>query len=193
MSQPDEQRRYTLDEFFSLAGDERMELYEGTMVLMSPAPYEHEGVVANLIAEFRMALKGSSCLVFGSNLQVVFLFEDEQKGKRNVTVLPDLAIVCDRTKLRQGRCYGAPDLVVEVLSPSTARNDRLFKRYYYEKAGVREYWIVDYQHQTMEKYVWQSGTFHLEDVYDVANGMAASTVFPEVRFSVEEIFAFLSS
>ncbi|WP_250637084.1 Uma2 family endonuclease [Geobacillus sp. JS12] len=60
MSQSGEQRRYTLGEFFSLAGDERMELYEGTIVLMSPAPYEHEGVVANLIAEFRMALKGNS-------------------------------------------------------------------------------------------------------------------------------------
>ncbi|WP_238980870.1 Uma2 family endonuclease [Geobacillus sp. YHL] len=138
MSQSGEQRRYTLGEFFSLAGDERMELYEGTIVLMSPAPYEHEGVVANLIAEFRMALKGSPCLVFGSNLQVVLLFEDEQKGTKNVTVLPDLSIICDRTKLRQGRCYGAPDLVVEVLSPSTARNDRLLKRHYYEKAGVRE-------------------------------------------------------
>ncbi|RXS87060.1 Uma2 family endonuclease [Geobacillus sp. PK12] len=193
MSQPGEQRRYTLGEFFSLAGDERMELYEGTIVLMSPAPYEHEGVVANLIAEFRMALKGSPCLVFGSNLQVVLLFEDEQKGTKNVTVLPDLSIICDRTKLRQGRCYGAPDLVVEVLSPSTARNDRLLKRHYYEKAGVREYWIVDYQHQVMEKYVWQSGTFQLEDVYDAANGAAASTTFPEVRFSVKEIFAFLTS
>ncbi|MFC0297563.1 Uma2 family endonuclease [Geobacillus jurassicus] len=191
MSQPGEQHRYTLSEFFSLAGDERMELYEGNIVLMPPASYEHEGVVANLIAEFRMALKGDSCLVFGSNLQVVFLFEDEQKGKRNVTVLPDISIVCDRTKLRQGRCYGAPDLVVEVLSPSTARNDRLLKRHYYEKAGVGEYWLVDYQHKTIEKYCLRSEVFELEDVYDASNPSAVSTLFPEVRFSVDDVFAFL--
>ncbi|WP_267896194.1 Uma2 family endonuclease [Geobacillus thermoleovorans] len=88
-----------------------------------------------------------------------FLFEDEQKGTKNVTVLPDLSIICDRTKLRQGRCYGAPDLVVEVLSPSTARNDRLLKRHYYEKAGVREYWLVDYQHQVMENMFGNRGRF----------------------------------
>ncbi|WP_263364190.1 Uma2 family endonuclease [Geobacillus zalihae] len=116
-----------------------------------------------------------------------------KKERKNVTVMSDLSIICDRTKLRQGRCYGAPDLVVEVLSPSTAHNDRLLKRHYYEKAGVREYWLVDYQHQVMEKYVWQSGTFQLEDVYDATNGAAASTTFPEVRFSVKEIFAFLTS
>ncbi|GAD13423.1 hypothetical protein GBL_1640 [Geobacillus kaustophilus GBlys] len=82
MSQSGEQRRYTtLGEFFSLAGDERMELYEGTIVLMSPAPYEHEGVVANLIAEFRMALKGSPCLVFGSNLQVFCLKMNKKERK----------------------------------------------------------------------------------------------------------------
>lgn len=191
MSRPNEQHRYTLSEFFSLAGDERMELYEGTIVLMSPAPYEHEGVVANLIAEFRMALKGTPCLVFGSNLQVVFLFEDEQKGKQNVTVLPDLSVICDRTKLRQGRCYGAPDLVVEVLSPSTARNDRLLKRHYYEKAGVREYWLVDYQHKMMEKYGLHLKGFDLEDVYDISNPSAASTLFSKVKFLVNDAFSFL--
>ncbi|AGT31725.1 hypothetical protein M493_07200 [Geobacillus genomosp. 3] len=191
MSRPNEQHCYTLSEFFSLAGDERMELYEGTIVLMSPAPYEHEGVVANLIAEFRMALKGTPCLVFGSNLQVVFLFEDEQKGKQNVTVLPDLSVICDRTKLRQGRCYGAPDLVVEVLSPSTARNDRLLKRHYYEKAGVREYWLVDYQHKMMEKYGLHLKGFDLEDVYDISNPSAASTLFSKVKFLVNDAFSFL--
>ncbi len=112
-----------------------MELYEGVPVLMAPASYEHEGVVANVIGEITFALKGSPCFVFGSNLQVVLLFQDEQKGKENVTVLPDISVVCEKEKLRNKRCYGAPDLVVEVLSPSTARNDRLLKRYYYEKQG----------------------------------------------------------
>lgn len=108
MSQSEEKRLYTLEEFFEFAGEERMELYEGTPVFMSPASYEHEGVVANLIGEIKPALKGSSCLVFSSNLQVVFLFQDEQKGKGNVTVLPDVSIVCDKKKLRDKRCYGAP-------------------------------------------------------------------------------------
>lgn len=191
MSQSEEKRLYTLEEFFEFAGEERMELYEGTPVFMSPASYEHEGVVANLIGEIKPALKGSSCLVFSSNLQVVFLFQDEQKGKGNVTVLPDVSIVCDKKKLRDKRCYGAPEGVVEVLSPSTARNDRLLKRHYYEKAGVKEYWIVDYQNKTIEKYVLYSQSFKLEEIYDEKNQSFVSTVFPHVQFLIHDIFSFL--
>ncbi|WP_264371367.1 Uma2 family endonuclease [Virgibacillus necropolis] len=66
-------------------------------------------------------------------------------------MLPDISVVCDKSKLRNKRCYEAPDLIVEVLSPSTARNDRLLKRNYYERAGVKEYLIVDYQYRSIEK------------------------------------------
>ncbi|MBB5323266.1 Uma2 family endonuclease [Anoxybacillus tepidamans] len=191
MSEREEKRLYTLAEFFAFVGEKRMELYEGVPVLMAPASYEHEGVVANLIGEIKPALKGSSCLVFGSNLQVVFLFQDEQKGKENVTVLPDISIVCDKEKLRNKRCYGAPDVIVEVLSPSTARNDRLLKRHYYEKAGVKEYWIVDYQNQTIEKYVLYSGSLRLEEMYDRENSSFVSTVLPNIAFFTHDIFSFL--
>ncbi|WP_442864115.1 Uma2 family endonuclease [Anoxybacillus sp. J5B_2022] len=95
-------------------------------------------------------------------------------------------------KLRNKRCYGAPDLVVEVLSPSTVRNDRLLKRYYYEKAGVKEYWIADYQHQTIEKYVLCSDSLRLEEVYDDRNHPFVSTVFPNITFSTHDIFSFLA-
>lgn len=158
---------------------------------MSPASYEHEGVVANLIAEIKSGLKENRCLVFGSNLQVVFPFQDEQNGKENVTVLPDISVVCDKTKLRNKRCYGAPNLIVEVLSPSTARNDRLLKLNYYEKAGVDEYWIVDDQNRFIEKYVLQSGSYEREEVYDQENQSFSSTVFPDMSFSVCELFSFL--
>lgn len=193
MSEREERQLYTLAEFFALVGEKRMELYEGVPVLMAPASYEHEGVVANLIGEIKLALKGSPCFVFGSNLQVVFLFQDEQKGKKNVTVLPDISVVCEKEKLRNKRCYGAPDLVVEVLSPSTARNDRLLKRYYYEKAGVKEYWIVDYQHQTIEKYVLRADDLRLEEVCDAQNDSFVSTVFPMITFSTRDIFSFHNS
>lgn len=182
---------YTLEEFFQYVGEERVELYEGIPIFMSPASYEHEGVIANFIGEFKSALKGSPCLVFGSNLQVVFPFQDEQKGKGNVTVLPDISIVCDKGKLRNKRCYGAPDLIVEILSPRTARNDRLLKLHYYEKAGVNEYLIVDYQNQYVEKYILQSGSYERVEVYDQEKQAFTSTIFPNITFSLHEIFSFL--
>lgn len=105
-------------------------------------------------------------------------------------VLPDISIVCDTSKLRNKRCYGAPDLIVEVLSPSTGRNDRLLKRNYYEKAGVKEYLIVDLQNQYIEKYVLHEDTLKLEDIYSSENQPFLSTHFPDIMFSLESIFSF---
>ncbi|KAB2328538.1 hypothetical protein F7731_25280 [Cytobacillus depressus] len=72
-----------------------MELYEGRP--MSPEAFEHEGVIAKLIGEFPLALRGSDCLVFGSNLQVNFPFQNEKTRKENVSVLPGITVVCDKS------------------------------------------------------------------------------------------------
>lgn len=181
MSQLDKNKKYTLEEFLDcVKEEERAELYEGTPVFMAPASYEHEEVMANLISEFIQTLKGSPCQVFGSNLQVIFPFKDD------VTVMPDMSIVCDKNKLRNKRCYGAPDLVVEVLSPSTARNDRLLKLNYYEKAGVREYLIVDHQNRFIEKYVLNAGSYQFEDVFSIEKETFTSTIFPNVTFAIDD-------
>lgn len=128
--------------------------------------------------------------MFASNLQVILPFNNEKKGKDDVVVLPDFSIVCDQNKLRNNRCYGAPDLVAEVLSPSTGRNDRLLKKNYYEKTGVTEYLIVDYHNRYIEKYVLQNGFLKLEDIYSNENQSFFSTYFSYVHFSIEDIFSF---
>jgi Uma2 family endonuclease len=192
MTQLDKDKKYTLEEFLDyIKEEERAELYEGTPIFMAPASYEHEGVIANLISEFRHTLKGKTCQVFGSNLQVIFPFKDENKGKNDVTVLPDISIVCDKSKLRNKRCYGAPDLIVEVLSQSTYRNDRILKRHFYEKAGVREYLIVDYQNQGIEKYILNENSYQFEDVSSIEKELFTSTIFPDVTFNINDIFDFL--
>ncbi|MBY7142271.1 Uma2 family endonuclease [Virgibacillus sp. NKC19-3] len=189
MSRLDENETYTLDEFLLYVKEERAELYEGTPVFMAPASFQHENVISNLSKEFGNALEGKSCYVFGSNLQVVFPFKNT-KGKDDVVVLPDISIVCDMNKLRNKRCCGAPDLIVEVLSPSTSRNDRLLKRNYYEKAGVKEYLIVDPHNQYIEKYVLHEDTLILEEVYSSENPSFVSTLFPDITFSFKDIFSF---
>ncbi|MEN1969443.1 Uma2 family endonuclease [Lentibacillus sp. N15] len=189
MTDLDKNKTYTLDEFLLyVKEEERVELYEGIPIYMAPASFQHENVVANIMGEFRLALKGGKCHIFSSNLQVVFPFKDEKKGKDDVVVLPDISIVCDPSKLHNKRCYGATDLVVEVLSPSTGRNDRLLKRNYYEKAGVKEYLIVDHQNQYIEKYVLRDNTLNLDEIYFSENQLFSSTCFPDIDFSISDIF-----
>ncbi|WP_268811314.1 Uma2 family endonuclease [Virgibacillus dakarensis] len=122
--------------------------------------------------------------------KLFFRLKTKKKGKDDVVVLPDISVICDTSKLRNKRCYGAPDLVVEVLSPSTGRNDRLLKRNYYEKAGVKEYLIIDGQNQYIEKYVLHENTLKLEEIYTSENQPFCSTCFPDITFSPEDIFSF---
>ena len=79
--------------------------------------------------------------------------------------VPDVMVVCDRDKIRRDGVHGAPDLVVEVLSPSTMRNDRMHKKEVYQACGVREYWLVDPENRTIEQYLLREEKLELNAVY----------------------------
>ncbi|MCM1149617.1 MAG: Uma2 family endonuclease [Butyricicoccus sp.] len=95
--------------------------------------------------------------------------------------VPDGMVVCDPDKIRYDGVHGAPDLVVEVLSPSTAKYDRGRKKDAYEKCGVREYWIVDPANKTVEQYLLQSGKFVLHDTYAILPDWMLGKMKPEER------------
>ena len=125
------------------------EIINGQEVLMSPRPATRHTIIAGHIHHiFRRFLTGKRCKVF---------FEPDLFLDENNNFVPDIVIVCDRGKIKYNGIYGAPDLVVEVLSPSTAANDRGIKKDTYEKAGVREYWIVDPASKSIEAYRLQNG------------------------------------
>ena len=112
------------------------EILGGRMVSMSPRPaINHNRIAGNIYRIFSLFLKGKSCEAFGDGVDL-FLSEEDH-------FIPDGMVVCDKNKIRSNYISGAPDLVVEVLSPRTARNDRWHKKNAYETAGVTEYWIVE--------------------------------------------------
>lgn len=176
---------YTLQQFLDMLNKthDRYELHEGYPVLMTPASPRHEEVVMNVGTEIRRFLKGGPCRIFGSNLAVYLPFKPDTPQY----YLPDISVICDSSKIKQDGCYGAPDLIVEVLSPNTARNDKFSKYYWYEKSGVREYWIVDWSDWCIEKYVLTDGRFTREDVYDPDHDLV-STIFPEIKINLHDIF-----
>ena len=138
--------------------DERWEeLINGKVVMMAPARINHNRVAYNISIIFHSYLKGKKCEYFpdGNGL---YLSEREH-------YIPDGMVVCDPDKVQDKGIVGAPDLVIEVLSRGTARNDRGHKKDVYEKFGVREYWIVDPLSLSLEQYVLENGKFVLRDVY----------------------------
>lgn len=136
------------------------EVLDGQPVLMSPRPaINHNIVSGNIYRAFASYLSGKPCMPFVDGVDVYLTEKDR--------VIPDGMIVCDREIIKRNGIHGAPDLIVEVLSPGTKKNDKGYKKALYEKCGVREYWIVDIDSRSVEVYVLTNGIFVLDEVYQL--------------------------
>lgn len=137
--------------------DRREELIGGKVVMMSPASAGHTYVADNILMIFKQYLKGKKCVPFGDGLLVHLTDEDK--------FVPDMMVVCDRDKIKRTYIDGAPDLVVEVLSPGTAKNDKGYKKRVYESSGVPEYWLVNPADKSIEVYLLENGRYTVDNVY----------------------------
>ncbi|MDR1961830.1 MAG: Uma2 family endonuclease [Gracilibacteraceae bacterium] len=139
---------------------ERFEILNGEIYAMSPRPsVKHNMIAANIFTAFANYFKGKSCIAFSDGVDV--------KITENDTVIPDVMIVCNRSIIKPDAIYGSPDLVVEVLSPGTAKRDRGYKKDLYGAHGVKEYWIVDSESKIVEVYVNEDKEMRLDNVYEV--------------------------
>ena len=154
----------------------RDELIGGKVVMMSPASPNHNRVVRNISGLFDRYLRGRTCEAFTDGV-LVYLTEDEH-------FIPDVLIVCDPDKVQGDGIHGSPDLVVEVLSPSTAQNDRRHKKEVYERCGVREYWIVSPGERTVEQYLLQDKELVLHQIYADYPEWMLQRMTPEAQAAV---------
>jgi len=147
---------YTYDDYLKWEDAERCELIDGEIYAMSPAPtWKHQGISSNLHGQLFDFLKGKPCKVFAAPFDVRL----NAGTYDNTVVQPDLVVICDRSKLSGTGCAGAPDMVIEILSPSTAGYDRVDKFNQYLIAKVREYWIVDPESKTVSVHVLKDGEY----------------------------------
>lgn len=137
--------------------EHREELIGGKVVMMSPASAGHTYVADNILMIFKQYLKGKKCIPFGDGLLVHLTDKDK--------FVPDMMVVCDRDKIKRTYIDGAPDLVVEVLSPGTAKNDKGYKKRVYESSGVPEYWLVNPADKSIEVYLLENGRYTVDNVY----------------------------
>jgi Uma2 family endonuclease len=141
-SKPD--YKYTYGDFCSWSDDERWEIIEGIPVSMSPAPNRyHQRISISLLQQIlQNHSKESGCEVYHAPFDVRLPASDGVDDFITTVVQPDISIICDKSKLDDKGCRGAPDLIMEILSASTASRDLQIKKDLYEKHGVKEYWIV---------------------------------------------------
>lgn len=126
---------YTYNDYITWNDSENWEIIDGKAYAMAPSPTsKHQRISVKIASEYEHFLKSKPCRVF-TELDVIL-------SKRDI-VKPDIFVVCDKDKITDKNVQGAPDLVVEILSPSTAKTDKTTKMELYKKSGVKEYWIVD--------------------------------------------------
>jgi Uma2 family endonuclease len=148
---PAEKARYTFADCLTWGENERIEIINGEAIMMAPPSRIHQEILTELTRQLANFLEGKRCKVYPAPFGVR-LFEKDGNAPEDVDTLvePDITVVCDRDKLDKHGCKGAPDLVIEILSPPSLRHDRLIKLGLYQRAGVREYWIVDPENKSVQ-------------------------------------------
>ena len=177
-------KRYTYADYLTWDDDKRYELIDGVAYLMSPAPSpEHQDILRELSLIIGVFLKGKSCKLYFAPLDVRL-----NANRRNDTVVqPDLIVVCDKTKIDGHGYAGAPDLVIEVLSPSTKRHDRITKLDLYQKAGVREYWVVDPETTSVQVFILKDGQYFISGYGE--DDTVPVHVLPGCEIKLRDVFA----
>ena len=144
LAQQNTGRKWTYADYLAWPDDERWEIIDGVAYAMSPAPSRlHQEISGMLFGSFYEYLKGKKCKLYAAPFDVrLFDNSDQPDGEIETVVQPDIVVVCDHAKLDDKGCKGAPDLVIEILSPSTSKIDMQDKFFLYQRVGVKEYWVV---------------------------------------------------
>ena len=152
--------RYTLADVLAGDEEERIELIDGYPTMLSSPNRAHQKAIMELSAHLYGFLKGKKCEVYPAPFGVRPLEgKDDRPEDVDTVVEPDITVVCDPDKLDDIGCKGAPDLIMEVLSPSNQRHDRVTKFNLYQRAGVREYWMVDPNQKSVQTFVLEDGRY----------------------------------
>lgn len=151
-----QERNYTIDDIYALPDGQRAELIDGQMYMMAPPRRVHQELVGQfmkIIGQY-IDLHNGQCKVYPAPF-AVFLNEDDKNY-----VEPDISVICDRDKLDEYGCNGAPDWIIEIISPSTSHMDYGIKLFKYRSAKVREYWVINPLKQNVMVYDFEheSGT-----------------------------------
>ncbi|MCS6967293.1 MAG: Uma2 family endonuclease [Cytophagales bacterium] len=184
-------KQYTYADYLTWKFVERVELLKGFIRQMSAPSVRHQRISVRLSGMLSSFFRKTPCEVFHAPFDVRLY--DRQKSYLSdeqiyTVVQPDLCVICDASKLDERGCNGAPDWIIEILSPGNPQTDLRDKYELYQEAGVLEYWIVFPSEQIVEQFVLKEGSYYLHEVYH-AEATAVPVLFPALSIPLQEVFA----
>lgn len=180
---------YTYADYYKWKFEERVELIKGQIFKMSPAPNRmHQEIVGNIHFKLKTFLYKNPCKVYIAPFDV--RLPRKSKDDKDITTVlqPDLCVICDSSKLDVRGCIGAPDIVVEILSPSNNKKELKNKYEAYEEAGVKEYWVVFPSEKTMLVYTLTDGKY-VPSRLMVSGDVVTSSILPGFSMDLTDIFS----
>ena len=181
---------YTYADYLQWKFEERIELIKGKIFKMSPAPSSaHQRISRKILVALDVFLYGKPCEVFNAPFDVRLTKKSKSNQEVQTVVQPDICVICDRSKIDERGCLGAPDIVVEIISPGNNKTELKNKYEVYKESGVQEYWIVSPQDKTFMKY-----TLNQEGVYVASRLMPSedevtTPILPGFVLNLEDVFA----
>ncbi|ATA92987.1 Uma2 family endonuclease [Capnocytophaga canimorsus] len=187
INQLDLNKTYSYADYLLWKFKERVELFRGKILKMSPAPStKHQIISGNIHFELKLHFKEQACKLFSAPFDVRIPKQSLEDKDIFSVVQPDLCIICDLSKLDERGCIGAPDLVVEILSPSNSKKEMKEKFQLYEESGVKEYWIIDPNQESVLVNVLENGKYHTQN--PIVDDDVNSIIFPNLKIHTDEIF-----
>ncbi len=185
LSQLDLNGSYSYSDYLKWKFKERVEIIKGKIMAMSPAPNRlHQRISMRLTLELAKVFNNQQCQMYVAPFDVRF---PDSNGKIKTVVQPDLCVICDPNKLDEKGCIGAPDLIVEILSPGNSKREMKDKYELYQEQGVSEYWIVRPEEQHIQIYVLENGRYI--GVQPVVEGDVVTSIkFPALSFDTSGLY-----
>ena len=188
INQLDLNKTYSYADYLLWQVKEKIELFKGKILAMSPTPARyHQKIVGNIHGILFPIFKGKKCELYTAPFDVRIPKQDKEDDKIFTVVQPDLSVICDPEKLDERGCIGAPDLVIEILSPGNSKKEMDVKFTLYEEAGVLEYWIVHPTEKVIWIYVLENGRYVTHKPF-VEGEFLISKKFPDLKINTAEIF-----
>lgn len=174
------QQIYTSEDYWNLPDDQRAELIDGQLYNMAPPNRTHQKILGALYSTIFNHIKYNkgTCEVYPSPFAVNLNANDK------IWVEPDISVICDKNKLSGRGCEGAPDWIIEVVSPSSRKRDYSVKMLLYSDAGVREYWIVDPAKERTTVYRYEQDVAPIIIPFDQA---VTSSIFPDLQITISDL------
>ena len=187
MPLPEKNKKYTYADYLTWSEEERWEIINGIPYLQAAPTWQYQAVLLELARQFANYLQDKSCRVFTAPFDLRIPEANEKDEETTNVVQPDIIIICDKSGLKKTGYYGVPELIIEVVSPSTGQKDKIEKFNLYEKAGVKEYWIVEPDEKVVMVFTLEEGRYGRPQMYSEEDKVKVS-IFDDLVIDLKPVF-----